>query len=41
MMTHRVTEDQPFELLRQASQHSRRKLREVADEVTRTGILPD
>jgi AmiR/NasT family two-component response regulator len=36
-----ITEDQAFKLLRQTSQRTRRKLREVAEEVTRTGVLPE
>ena len=35
-----VTQQQGFDLLRIASQHSHRKLREVAQEVTDTGDLP-
>jgi GAF domain-containing protein len=41
MTVHKVTEEQAFNLLRQSSQRSRRKLRDVADEVTRTGSLPE
>lgn len=40
MTRHGVTRDQAFDLLRMASQHSNRKLREVADEVAVTGELP-
>lgn len=36
-----VTADQAFELLRAASQRKHRKLREVAEEVARTGELSD
>ena len=35
-----VTQDEAFTLLRQASQHLRRKLREVAADVVETGQLP-
>lgn len=35
-----VTSEQAFELLRDASQHLNRKLRDVAAEVTETGTLP-
>lgn len=41
MSVHKVTEQHAFDLLRQSSQRSRRKLRDVADEVTRTGALPE
>ncbi|MEO6955730.1 MAG: ANTAR domain-containing protein [Antricoccus sp.] len=34
-----LTEDQAFEVLREASQRSNRKLREVADDVLYTGAL--
>jgi transcriptional regulator with GAF, ATPase, and Fis domain len=36
-----VTEDQAFALLRRASQHLNRKLRQVAAEVVETGRLPE
>lgn len=36
-----VGEDQAWELLRKASRDSNRKLRDVADDVVRTGTLPD
>lgn len=36
-----VDEDQAWELLRKASRDSNRKLRDVADDVVRTGTLPD
>lgn len=39
MSRHRVTQQQAFDLLRMASQHSHRKLRELATEVTETGML--
>jgi len=35
-----VSKDEAFTLLRQASQHLRRKLREVAADVVETGQLP-
>jgi GAF domain-containing protein len=37
---HRLTEDQAFELLRQASMRSNRKLAEVADDLVHGGELP-
>lgn len=40
MATHKVTADKAFDLLRTASQHGHRKLRDVAHEVTLTGQLP-
>lgn len=40
MATQKVTADKAFDLLRTASQHGHRKLREVAREVTLTGQLP-
>jgi len=36
----RLTEEQAFDALRKVSQHSHRKLREVADDVLLTGELP-
>jgi len=36
-----MTQDEAFALLRRASQHLHRKLREVAAEVVDTGQLPD
>jgi hypothetical protein len=36
----RITKDQAFDLLRIASQHTHRKLSEVATEVAETGLLP-
>ncbi|HEU5271136.1 MAG TPA: ANTAR domain-containing protein, partial [Jatrophihabitans sp.] len=36
----RFTEEQAFDALRTASQHSHRKLRDVAEEVLLTGELP-
>lgn len=41
MARHRVTPDAAFELLREASQRLNRKLRQVADEVARTGQIPE
>lgn len=42
LMTHRkVTEEQAFTMLRTASQHLHRKLRDVAAVVAETGALPD
>lgn len=40
MAGRRITEQQAFELLRNHSQHTQRKLREVAEDVTFTGDLP-
>jgi len=37
----RITADQAFEILRRASQHLNRKLREVAQDLVDTGELPD
>jgi hypothetical protein len=39
MYRHKVTIDQPFELLRVASQVTHRKLRDVAEDVLTTGEL--
>ncbi|GAA0268410.1 GAF and ANTAR domain-containing protein [Cryptosporangium japonicum] len=39
MHQHKVTQDQAFDLLRIASQHQNRKLRDIAAEVTHTGTL--
>jgi AmiR/NasT family two-component response regulator len=39
MANHKITEQQAFDLLRIASQHSHRKLRELAAEVVETGHL--
>jgi len=41
MHQRRVSADEAFDLLRIASQRSNRKLRDLADEVTETGALPD
>ena len=40
MERHRLTADQAFNLLTKASQHTGLKLRDVADELVRTGALP-
>jgi signal transduction histidine kinase/DNA-binding response OmpR family regulator len=40
MQQHKVTENDGFELLRRASQTTNRKLRDIADEVVLTGVLP-
>ncbi|HEV2886560.1 MAG TPA: GAF and ANTAR domain-containing protein [Jatrophihabitans sp.] len=39
MATHKITRQQAFDLLRIASQHSHRKLREIALDVVETGVL--
>jgi AmiR/NasT family two-component response regulator len=39
MAQRKVTEEQAFDLMRIASQHSHRKLREVADDVVLTGTI--
>lgn len=39
MAGQKITEQQAFDLLRVASQHTHRKLREVADDVVLTGTL--
>ena len=39
MVNHKITEDQAFDLLRIASQHTHRKLRDLASEVVATGHL--
>jgi GAF domain-containing protein len=41
MATHRIDQDVAFELLRTLSQHTNRRLREIADEVIHTGQLPE
>ena len=41
MATQKVTADQAFASLREASQSANRKLRDVADDVVFTGALPD
>jgi hypothetical protein len=40
MKTHSITEDHAFAMLRAASNHLNRKLRDIAAEVTGTGALP-
>jgi hypothetical protein len=40
MAHHKITDEDAFTLLRVASQHLHRKLRDVAAEVTQTGALP-
>jgi AmiR/NasT family two-component response regulator len=40
MERHKVTADEAFNLLVQASQHSHLKLREVAERLTETGRTP-
>ena len=40
MASRRVTDEQAFALLRMASQHNHRKLRDIAEEVVLTGELP-
>ena len=39
MSRHLITQAQAFDLLRMASQHTHRKLREIATEVAETGML--
>jgi hypothetical protein len=39
MANHKITEDQGFDLLRIASQHTHRKLRDLANDVVETGHL--
>ncbi|MFL6162503.1 MAG: GAF and ANTAR domain-containing protein [Jatrophihabitantaceae bacterium] len=39
MSRHRLTQSQAFDLLRMASQHTHRKLRDIASDVVRTGML--
>lgn len=41
MIEYRVTERAAFDMLRTISQHGNRKLRDVAEEVAFTGVLPD
>lgn len=40
MVTHKITEEQAFLMLRDSSQHLNRKLRDVAGQVAETGMLP-
>lgn len=39
MSRHQLTQSQAFDLLRMASQHTHRKLREIASDVVQTGML--
>lgn len=39
MSRHALTQDQAFDLLRMASQHTHRKLRDIASDVVQTGML--
>jgi AmiR/NasT family two-component response regulator len=39
MNRHKITQDQGFDLLRLASQHSHRKLADIAAEVIATGTI--
>lgn len=41
MALYRCTHEQAFEKIRAASQHTHRKLRDVAEEVPLTGAIPD
>jgi PAS domain-containing protein len=42
VMAHRrITDEAAFDLLRQASQRAHRKVRDIADEVVQTGVLPE
>lgn len=41
MATRKITDRQAFELLRTTSQQLHRKVRDIALEVTETGVLPD
>jgi AmiR/NasT family two-component response regulator len=41
MARHVITDDQAFDLLRICSQHSHRKLRDIAEDVVLTGVLPE
>ena len=40
MALHKITVDEAFDVLRAASQRSHRKLRDIAEEVVRTGTVP-
>jgi hypothetical protein len=40
MSRHKLTQPQAFDLLRVTSQHSNRKIRDIAEEVEHTGTLP-
>jgi AmiR/NasT family two-component response regulator len=39
MSRHQLTQSQAFDLLRMASQHTHRKLRDIASDVVETGML--
>lgn len=41
MATRHVTSDDPFAVLRDASQHTNRKLHDIADDVVATGVVPE
>ena len=41
MALRHLTEDEAFQLLRTTSQHSHRKLRDIADHVVYAGDIPD
>ncbi len=41
MASHKVTRDTAFETLKGASQHLNRKLRDVADRIVETGVVPE
>jgi GAF domain-containing protein len=41
MATHRITSENAFTMLRESSQHSNRKLRDIANDVVATGALPE
>jgi len=41
MAEHKITDEQAFDMLRTASQHTHRKLRDIADDVLLTGAIPD
>jgi len=41
MANRKLTEDQAFDVLVRVSQDTHRKLRDLADEVVLTGIIPD
>lgn len=40
MERHKLTADQAFAVLARASQHTNAKLRDIAEQLTRTGVLP-
>ena len=41
MANHRVPEEQAFGLMRDVSQHTHRKIRDIAERVAETGTLLD